>query len=277
MNPGTPRRGLRGYLRLVCGLDDLGKSTLTSQSFRAPMHLSKPWLDGETLVVNAVNPTAGLLTGDSVETQVKVESGASLLFTTPSASRAYRTLAGTIELTQDFAVAAGGRLEVFPEMFIPQAGASCAQRTRVDIESGGEMLWIDVVAPGRVAMGESFEYRLLDWRMDVFLDRKQVVRERSVLEPGKPNLNALRKVFPNAYYGSLYWIGGKADGASDILKRITALQSGDVWVGASRLCGGGLTVKILAANSPAMRQAIHEIRRRIHEFRGFHGPDLRKL
>lgn len=241
------------------------------------MHLSKPWLDDETLVVNVVNPTAGLLTGDSVETRVKVESGASLLFTTPSASRAYRTLTGMIELTQDFAVAAGGKLEVFPEMFIPQAGTSCRQRTRVDVESGGELLWIDVLAPGRVAMGESFEYRLLDWRMDVFLDGLPIVRERSVLEPGKPNLGAVRKVFPNAYYASLYWIGPAADGALAIAKQITALQSTEVWIGASQLCAGGLSMKVLAASSPAMRRAIHEVRRLICEFRGFRGPDLRKL
>lgn len=277
MSPGTLRRGLSGHLHLICGLDDLGKSTLISQSFRAPMHLSKPWLDGETLVVNVVNPTAGLLTGDSVETQVKVESGACLLITTPSASRAYRTLAGTIELTQDFTVAAGGKLEVFPEMFIPQAGTSCRQRTHVDVESDGELLWIDVLAPGRVAMGESFEYQLLDWRMDIVLSGKPIVRERSVLEPGKPNLRALRNVFPNAYYGSIYWIGGKVDPALDLLKQITALQSADVWMGVSRLCAGGLAIKLLTANSPAMRRAIHEIRRLIHEFRGALGPDLRKL
>jgi urease accessory protein len=122
--PVSEGRGIRGHLRLVCGPDSRGFSSLREQSFRAPIHLSKPHLDAETLVVNVVNPTAGLLQDDRIEQDVRVKQGASLLLTSPSASRAHRVRTGWAEVSQHFHVAAGAALEVLPETFIPQAGAS---------------------------------------------------------------------------------------------------------------------------------------------------------
>ena len=71
--------GLRGHLQLTCALDARGESHLRRQSFRAPMHISKPHLEAETLVVNIINPTAGLLSGDEIQCDITVESGGRLL------------------------------------------------------------------------------------------------------------------------------------------------------------------------------------------------------
>src|SRR5215207_8034190 len=59
-----------GHLDILCAVDAEGRSHLRHQSFRAPIHLSKPHLDEGTLVVNVVNPTAGLLAGDRVACRV---------------------------------------------------------------------------------------------------------------------------------------------------------------------------------------------------------------
>jgi urease accessory protein len=72
-------RGLSGHLRLVCGVDERGLTYLREQSFCAPVHLSKPHHEESVLVVNIVNPTAGLLAGDRVQYDVAVESGARVL------------------------------------------------------------------------------------------------------------------------------------------------------------------------------------------------------
>ena len=69
-------RGLSGHLRLVCAADEAGRTFIREQSFRAPVHLSKPHHEEGVLVVNVVNPTAGLLAGDRVRYDVSVESGA---------------------------------------------------------------------------------------------------------------------------------------------------------------------------------------------------------
>jgi urease accessory protein len=99
------------------------------------MHLSKPHFDADALVVNVVNPTAGLLEGDRIACRVEVETGARLLLTTPSASRAHRMNNGRAELVQQMRVAAGGFLEFWPELFIPQKGTRYSQRT--ELNGGG--------------------------------------------------------------------------------------------------------------------------------------------
>ena len=71
--PESEGQGIRGHLRLVCGPDSRGLPSLREQSFRAPIHLSKPHLDAGTLVVNVVNPTAGLLQDDRIHQDAYVE------------------------------------------------------------------------------------------------------------------------------------------------------------------------------------------------------------
>ena len=128
MPVASSARGLHGHLRLVCAADEQGQTYLREQSFCAPVHLSKPYRDEDTLVVNIVNPTAGLLSGDRVHYDVAVESGARVLLTAPSASRAHRIVEGDARMTQEYRVAAGGWLESWPEIFIPQGGARYRQQ-----------------------------------------------------------------------------------------------------------------------------------------------------
>ena len=75
---------MKGHLHLTCACDGAGRSALREQSFRAPFHLSKPHEDAGALVVNVVNPTAGIFDGDELELQATVEAGARLVLTAPA-------------------------------------------------------------------------------------------------------------------------------------------------------------------------------------------------
>src|SRR6188768_2067781 len=112
---------LSGHLRLQAAARPDGRTVLASQSFRAPYHISKPYWDADAraLLVQVVNPTAGILEGDSLESEIGVEHDAALLVTTPSASRIFQMRAGAAECRQHFAVSPGGWLEVMPEPLVP--------------------------------------------------------------------------------------------------------------------------------------------------------------
>ena len=162
---------LRGHLHLVAARDADGRTYLRQQSFCAPFHLSKPHHDAGALVVNAVNPTAGVFAGDEIEVRAEVESGARLLLTAPSAQRIHAMNGGEATVTQEFRVAAGGFFESWPELLIPQRGARLRQRTIARVEDGGEMLLIETIAPGRVASGECFAFDRLDWTTEIHAGR----------------------------------------------------------------------------------------------------------
>jgi urease accessory protein len=266
---------MTGHLDLVCGLGAKGLSQLNHQSFRAPMHLSKPHLDGDTLVVNVVNPTAGLFEGDEVSCKVHVETRARLLLTSPSASRAHCMAGkGEAQLTQNFSVEKDGWLEVLPEFFIPQAGTLYRQKTRVDLQEGSGFLFFETLAPGRVASGEAFEFQYLDWETDIFYGGVSVVREKYQIVPS--GLLALRNQFATGYYASIFLFHPKIVPESACWKAIGALHGASSWVGYSRLHYRGWSIKILAADSVCFRNVLQAVRQSCYEAMEGNPPLLRR-
>lgn len=132
---------LTGHLDLVCAADDQGRTFIRSQSFRAPFHISKPYWDGRALIVQIVNPTAGVLAGDVLSSRVAVESGARVLLTTPSANRIHAMPTGSASMEQKFVVEKDAWLEVMPELFIPQAQCRYRQRTTIEVAADGEIFF----------------------------------------------------------------------------------------------------------------------------------------
>ena len=116
-----------------------GRTVLAAQAFRAPFHVSKPYWDADTgtLFVQVVNPTAGILSGDKLESDITVATGAALLVTTPSASRVFQMHGGSAKCSQHFSVNSGGWLEVMPEPLVPHRGCRYRQVTRIEVELGG--------------------------------------------------------------------------------------------------------------------------------------------
>src|SRR5205085_1312917 len=110
-----------------------GKTYLARQSTRAPIHLSKPYWDGRTLGVQLVNSTAGLLSGDRLECEVQVDSGARLSITTPSATRIFTMAKDRAEVHQDFSVAHGASLIFMPSQIVPHRKSRYCQETRIRV------------------------------------------------------------------------------------------------------------------------------------------------
>src|SRR5258708_29533596 len=101
-----------GHLKILAARRDHGRTVLAAQSFRAPFHLGKAYWDADAglLIAQGVNPTAGILAGDRLESDITVEAGAALLVTTPSASRVFKMQDGAAEGLQHFRVATHGSL-----------------------------------------------------------------------------------------------------------------------------------------------------------------------
>ena len=269
-------RGLAGHLELVCDVDARGVTRLRHQSFRAPVHLSKPYHDAGALVLNVVNPTAGYLDGDRLRTDVRVERGARLLLTTPSASRVHTMRGGHAEVDQHFRVAGGGLLEVWPELLIPQRGARYRQRTDLALDAGAELIFFETLAPGRVASGEAFAFDELRWSTDVRLSGRPVARERYRLVPHDGSLDFLRRRFPYAYYASAFAVAPALTAKLAGWDALRALQSGTVWCGISQLAEGAFALKLLAADSVQFRRTLHVIRRTVYAGMGRLPPGLRR-
>ena len=257
----NPASILRGHLDLTCSADAAGRSHLSRQSFNAPFHISKPYWDGRALTVQVINPTAGLLAGDSLHCAVSVEAGARLNITTPSATRVFTMPEGRAEVRQHLRVARGGRLAFMPSMLVPHRGSRYRQTTRLDVAAGGELFYVETLAPGRVAHGESFEFTEVDFTTELFHDGRLNARERFRLRPDDSSLTPLRAVFPQAYWASCYLIADRLTGEHPGLSGIRDLHSETVWVGVSRLPVAGWSIKVIARDSCTLHGALASLRR----------------
>jgi urease accessory protein len=258
---------------------------LATQSFRAPYHISKPYWDADarTLLVQVVNPTAGILEGDFLESEIGVQRDAALLVTTPSASRVFQMRKGAAECRQHFSVSAGGWLEVMPEPLVPHRQSRYRQATTVDVEPGGALLFIDQLTPGRVGHGEAWSWERLCLDLTVRVAGELVLRER--LDQRGDDLHELARLAgsgPAACFANAILIAPdpSANGvavAAPWRAELAALHGEGLWLGISALRRGGWSLKLIAANSVRLRGALRETRRILTPHFPRVGCDPRKL
>ena len=273
--PGVRGRSLRGHLRAVAAVDTRGQTCLREQSFRAPLHLSKPHDDAGALVVNMVSPTAGLFDGDEVDVSLVVEAGARAVFTTPAATRIHQARGDRpAVMRQSLTVRSGGFAEFFPELLIPQRGARYRQETALRVEPGGTLVFFEWLAPGRVAHGESFAYHELRWHTDLWIGNTLAARERYSLRPEDASLAGLRLAFPDGHY-----LGGFIVGDLPFPhEEIDRLDGPDAAVGAGPLAvPGAWTIKALCRDNLAARRTLGALRTLVYRALQREMPALRRF
>jgi urease accessory protein len=250
-----------GHLHLQAAARANGQTVLAAQSFRAPYHLSKPYWDADTgtLLVQVVNPTAGILEGDSLRSDIAVGKEAALLVTTPSASRVFKMKDGSADCRQHFKVGKGGWLEFLPEPLVPHRGCRYHQVTTVEVESGGGLFFVDLLMPGRIAhRGEAWVWDKLCLETEVRLDGELILRER--FEQSGAELKALAALAgsgPKACFGNAVLVAG---GDASWLPAIAALHGDGTWLGVSSLRKGGWSIKFVASDSIRLRKTLNGLR-----------------
>jgi urease accessory protein len=250
---------LSGHLRLRCECRADGTPYVSEQQFRAPIHIGKGHLAGKSLLLNITNPTAGFFDGDQVASQITVGSDAHLVLSTPAASRVFRTRSGSPAVhRQSFHVEENGLLEWIPEPFIPHAGASYVQSTTIDLHPQANLLFFEWLAPGRVAMGEMFAYKQLQWKLDLRVGGALIARERYTLQPENHSLEALQARFPAAHYVSMYAAGSMTQQWP--ATELDALSSDDISIGHGALRGGVYVIRALCRDGMSARKLIEHLR-----------------
>ncbi|WP_052573406.1 urease accessory protein UreD [Haloferula sp. BvORR071] len=274
---GVSGRAIRGHLDLRCELRADGTPYLSRQSFRAPIHLSKPHLDESgALLVHLVNPTAGFFDGDRLDLQVEAGPGARIVLSTPGASRVHRARGESPAVcSQRLSVEPGAFAEWIPEPFIPQAGARYHQQTRIDLAADAGLIFFEWISPGRVARDEIFQYENLRWELDLHVAGQLVARERYTLAPDDHSLTALRERFPAGHYLTAYVAGIPAN--SWPAESLDALTNERVYLGHGPLPGGVQIIRALCADALAARELVNTLRGLLYAALAVPAPRLGRL
>ncbi|MDX2186181.1 MAG: urease accessory protein UreD [Opitutaceae bacterium] len=255
-----------GHLSLTAARGADGATFLKSQSFRAPFHLSKPHWEGRVLIVQVVNPTAGILAGDELRMDLRVTEGASLLVSTPSASRVFTMPSGSAVSRQSVQVQAGAWLEYAPEPLVPHARSCFLQHTVLEVEPGGGLLWTDGLMPGRLGRGEAWSWTRLVLDLTVRCGAELLLRER--LDESGASLKRLATLAGSgdgACFANWVLVAPQAGTDPSWMGDLNALQREGVRIGVSTLrgCAHAWTVRFVASDSIALREITAAARRRL--------------
>jgi urease accessory protein len=133
-----------------------------------------------------LNSTAGLLDGDGQWVDLDVGPGVRGFVTNQSAGRVHRCPLGHAAARYDLRLSAGSVLCLLPGPTIPFAGSRFHQRAEIDLEPGAQIVWGDILLPGRTRYAEAPEHFAFD----------RLVQELRVRRDGRL-----------VYYERLAWAG----------------------------------------------------------------------
>ena len=210
----TERAG-GGLLELIADVAPDGRTYLSRRSQRFPLRLTTPlYLDPSQpgmAFLYVQNPTGGLFEDDDHKIALDVRSGAQVHLTTQSASKLYRADRGCARQRVTLAVAKGAFAEYVPDPLIPHGGARLKQEVVAAVEPGGRLILSEVVAPGRVAGGEEFEYSSLSLTTRISSGCEQTAVDSVLLEPGRLEPRRAGVLGDLAYLASVFAVVPGAD------------------------------------------------------------------
>jgi len=146
----------------------------------------------------------------------------------------------------------------------------------VEVEPGGSLFFVDQLQPGRVGHDEAWQWDRLCLELSVRAAGELILRER--LDQTGAELRALAGLNgsgPAACFANAVLIGSVPGGPW--LDEVKHLHGEGLWIGASALRHSGWSIRLVAADSVKLRQALRDVRRILSSAFPRLGADLRKL
>lgn len=244
-----------------------------------PIHISKPYWDGSSLLLNVMSPTAGMLEGDSVEVDVSVRPGSSLTLSNPTSLRVHKmSEQGEACWHQKFRVSPHGFLECNPEWLMLQAESAFEQTTEIVVEEEGELFFLESLAPGRIAHGEHFAFRSFKNRLRLRFAGELAACEKHHISPQRGSEIAWAKSrFKAPFYASLFLVSKKLNHAQQFFDLVYEMHGDALAIGASPLVKGPCwNVKALSDDPALLRATIAKVRNAFYASIGRPPTDLRR-
>jgi len=251
---------MQGSFEIICRCQPDGTTAIGHQAVSSPWHLSKPYWDGHILLVQAVNSTAGIFSGDHLTLDVSVNEEASVLLTSPSASRIHTMHHGEASLKQKITVSNQAWLEWMPELFIPQKGCRYRQSTEIHAERGASVYAVETLAPGRVAHGEQFAFDRVEWSTRIMYDGKLILAERYPLTPQNLSLQDLMRDGRARYFANALLIHSGELPFREWQHTLQQMISPPVQLGATQLTPELYVFRLVTDNSEQLKETLRQLR-----------------
>ena len=267
------KTGKVGFLKLVLEHDSQrSKTIVTEQRTQVPLYVQKALHYDETVPSMAhifiLSPSGGVLQGDRYRTDIELKNKAISHITTQGATRIYKMNSNFATQMINLKVGKDCYLEFLPEQLIPYKSSRYYQKTIFTVDDSATLVYSETIVPGRVAMGELFDYDICYLRTLCYNDKNEIkFHDNSILEPKNQTMNTLG-MFGNKTVLSTMFVVTKKEHVEKLYEKINQLfkDNDEVVGGASILPNdSGLSVRILSNSSEQNKTTVYNISQMIRK------------
>lgn len=191
---------------------------LVSSVHHGPLYVQKPFYPegADVAHVYLLHPPGGLVSGDRLGVNIRLEQNARVLVTTPGAGRVYRARSDRSpqQQSQHFDLAAGAVMEWLPQEMIVFPGAHGRMDTTVDMGASSTYLGWEICCLGLPASDLPFTHGELHQRLLICKEGRPLLLENLQLNKSSFALVAA-KVGMNACPVSGIFVAGQLTDAAD--------------------------------------------------------------
>ena len=261
------KTGKIGFLKLTLESDSQrNKTIITEQLSRVPLYVQKALYYDETIPSMAhlfiLSPSGGVLQGDRYRTDIELKNGAISHITTQGATRIYKM--NSNYATQMINLNGGKNcyLEFLPEQLIPYKNSRYYQRATFNVDDSATLVYSETIVPGRVAMGELFDYDVCCLKTLCYDDKQEMkFHDNCILEPKKQTMNSLG-IFGNKTAHSMMYVVTKQECVEELYETINQLfKDNDEIIGGASILpnNSGLSVRVLSNSSELNKITVYNI------------------
>ena len=160
---GVGSAGKLGAITLRLELDPQRQKTVLKEQYsKVPLYTQRVLYLEESLPSMAylfiISPSGGILQGDRYRMDITLSKDALFHLTTQGATRIYRMDKNFATQVVNITVGEGCYFEFIPDQIIPYRDSRFYQKVLLNVHDNATMVYSELLVPGRVASGESFDY-----------------------------------------------------------------------------------------------------------------------
>ena len=262
---GVGKSGKIGFLELELQNDsDKQKTIITKKQTQVPLYVQKALhydLDYPSMAhVFILSPSGGILQGDRYRMDVELRNNAISHITTQGATRIYKMESNYATHMVTLNLKDNSYLEFIPEQIIPYKNSRFYQKTNLKIDDSSTVVYSETIVPGRIAMGEMFDFDLCYLKTEGKIKDRVQFRDSSLLSPKTQKIQSLAMFDDKTILTSVYILTKKhVTKVNDMINELFS-HTQNISGGSSILPNdSGISIRILGNSSEDQKTTIYEI------------------
>lgn len=261
-------------LMIVAGFKD-GRSYLKDAYFSRPFRIANvgQYKTDKDLYLMIMSASPGLLDNDHYDISIKVEGCTRLQLQSQAYQRLHNMQEGA---TQKILITLeqGSAFSYVPHPIVPHRDSKFKSHTVAHLQKNCQFLLSEIITCGRKHSGEVFRFTYLQNLLEVYDQRKLLLKDNLFLQPKRLPLNTIGQLDGFTHQGVLVYISTGVEAADLYANEVAHLleKEKDVCYGISGIAANGFVLRILGNGGEQLLNCFASIQEKLWHCRPAQQP-----